>query len=139
LIHALNVVPRPVAYISATFVARHNIHVYAYTYVSIARDDQERRRIARNSTTRSSDNVAQTRASRRVRTQSRRRVFGARSTRCRCRCRCSPVNGRLTSLTRRGSPGMARDAPTICVSLGSDCSADAASSDFSRIIRLLVL
>lgn len=57
------------------------------------------------------------RRGRRARTQSRR-VFGARSTRCRCCCYCccSPVNGRLTSLTRRGSPGMARNAPPMCFS-----------------------
>lgn len=42
-----------------------------------------------------------------------RRVFGARSTPC---CYSLPVNGRLTSLTRRGSPSMARDAPTTCFS-----------------------
>ena len=50
------------------------------------------------------------------RTRCNRCVFSARSTRCRCSPPVPvpvPVNGRLTSLTRRGSPGMARDAPTM--------------------------
>lgn len=62
-----------------------------------------------------------------------RRVFGARSTRCRCRC-SPPVNGRLTSLTRRGSPGMARDAPTVRslprVKTGGDRSCSALAPRF---------